>query len=140
MWIPSLPPFYTLPPSVFYKANFVDPRELTGREDGGVAVLSGTKASRVTALCAHWPALCVPRPLCQVVALNPTEKKLTFSDGTEVGYDKCLLATGGRPKNLSVFATEEPELQKRISLYRAVRNKESVVIRECGVNLRFRCR
>ena len=36
--------------------------------------------------------------------LDPVEKKLTLGSGVEISYDKCLLATRGRPKDLPVFS------------------------------------
>ena len=83
---------------MFYKANFCDPKELPLKEEGGLAVLSGRRA----------------------VGLNPAEKKISLDDGTELSYDKCLLATGGRPKNLPVFSEASAEVKQHVSLYRAV--------------------
>lgn len=56
----------------------------------------------------------------QVVGLDPSDKKITLDDGSELTYDKCLLATGGRPKNLPVFEEGSPELREHVSLYRTV--------------------
>lgn len=36
----------------------------------------------------------------------------------EISYDKCLLATGGTPKNLPVFGDDN--LKERVSLYRSI--------------------
>nr|CAL36989.1 programmed cell death 8/apoptosis inducing factor [Suberites domuncula] len=82
----------------FYKWNFCDPKELPDKEEGGVAVLTGTKA----------------------VGLNPGSKTIKLDNGLEVSYEKCLLATGGRPRNLPVFADGPSELKERVSVYRAI--------------------
>lgn len=38
----------------------------------------------------------------------------------EISFDKCLLATGGRPKSLPVFSEAPANLKERVSLYRAI--------------------
>ena len=58
--------------------------------------------------------------LTQAVKLDPVGKKLTLGSGLEISYDKCLLATGGKPKNLPVFSDTSPALKDKISLYRAI--------------------
>ena len=52
--------------------------------------------------------------------LNPNEKKLTLDSGAEISFDKCLLATGGRPKNLPIFSAASADLKEKISLYRGI--------------------
>lgn len=48
------------------------------------------------------------------------DKKLTLSSGVEIAFDKCLLATGGSPKNLPVFTEAPANLKEKVSLYRAI--------------------
>lgn len=38
-----------------------------------------------------------------VTKLNPEKKIAVLQDGTEIAYDKCLLATGIHPKHLPIF-------------------------------------
>ena len=59
-------------PSPFYCAA----SELPLKENGGVAVITGKK----------------------VVRLDAAEQKAVLDDGTEIKYDKCLIATGGTPR------------------------------------------
>lgn len=82
----------------FYSWNFCDPTELSSKEEGGVAVLKDKKA----------------------VKLDPAAKKICLSDGFELTYDKCLLATGGQPRNLPIFKNGPDELKSRVSLYRKI--------------------
>lgn len=82
----------------FYNWNFCDPKELPVKEGGGVAVLTSTK----------------------VTGLDPTAKKLTLDGGTELSYDKCLLATGGQPRNLPIFVQASDEVKQKTSLYRTI--------------------
>ncbi len=56
----------------------------------------------------------------QAVSLNPSKKRLSLNSGSELTYDKCLLATGGRPKTLTMF--EEVEgVKEHSTVYRTVR-------------------
>ena len=48
------------------------------------------------------------------------EKKVHLQDGTEISYDKCLLATGGRPRNLAVIEKAGEEVLQRTTLFRTV--------------------
>ena len=56
----------------------------------------------------------------QATKLNPSEKKVTLDSGVEISFDKCLLATGGKPKNLPIFREAPADLQGKISLYRGI--------------------
>ncbi len=67
--------------------------------------------------------------VAQVVDLNVNKKTVTLNDGTLVKYDKCLLATGGKPKNLRVVEDAGPNVAKHVTLFRNVRTS----IRVCAV-------
>ena len=56
----------------------------------------------------------------QAVKLDPATKKIQLSDGFELSYDKCLLATGGQPRNLPVFMKGSDDLKSRVSVFRKV--------------------
>ncbi|XP_038845872.1 apoptosis-inducing factor 1, mitochondrial isoform X2 [Salvelinus namaycush] len=84
---------YFQPPS-FY----ISPQDLEKVENGGVAVLTGKK----------------------VVHMDVRGNKVTLSDNTEISYDKCLIATGGVPRNLQVIERAGEEVTKRTTLFRKV--------------------
>ncbi|KAK3509201.1 hypothetical protein QTP70_025561 [Hemibagrus guttatus] len=84
---------YFQPPS-FY----VNPGELESVENGGVAVLAGKK----------------------VVHMDVRENKVRLSDGAEIFYDKCLIATGGIPRNLQVIERASEEVKNRTTLFRKI--------------------
>ncbi|KAG7314388.1 hypothetical protein KOW79_021691 [Hemibagrus wyckioides] len=84
---------YFQPPS-FY----VNPSELESVENGGVAVLAGKK----------------------VVHMDVRENKVRLSDGVEISYDKCLIATGGIPRNLQVIERASEEVKNRTTLFRKI--------------------
>ncbi|XP_038057403.1 apoptosis-inducing factor 1, mitochondrial-like [Patiria miniata] len=79
---------------------YCDPTELSERENGGVAIMKGHK----------------------VVSLDVHSKTVTLDDGKEVKYDKCLLATGGTPRNLPAFRKAGEEVKKRITLFRNIKD------------------
>ncbi|XP_015816545.1 apoptosis-inducing factor 1, mitochondrial isoform X2 [Nothobranchius furzeri] len=90
---------YFQPPS-FY----IDPEHLTGAENGGVAVLVNKK----------------------VVHMDVRGNKVKLDDGTEISYEKCLIATGGVPRNLQVIERAGEEVMKRTSLFRKIEDFKSL--------------
>ncbi|XP_063859566.1 apoptosis-inducing factor 1, mitochondrial-like [Scylla paramamosain] len=72
--------------------------ELASRENGGISVLQGR----------------------QVVKLDAHKKRVYLDDGTEISYDKCLLATGGSPKPLPVFDKAGDDVLKNVTLFRTI--------------------
>lgn len=69
--------------NLFYEDEefYVKPSKLPTLTSGGVALLKGKKVTKI----------------------NPKNSSVTLDDGTEIKYGKCLIATGGEPKNLPVF-------------------------------------
>nr|ATZ76822.1 apoptosis inducing factor [Sinohyriopsis schlegelii] len=86
--------------SVFHASNafFVDPKKLPHLDKGGVGILHGRR----------------------VIYLDAMAKKVHLDDGSEITYDKCLIATGGRPKNLKVVENAGEEIADRTILFRTI--------------------
>uniref|UniRef100_A0A672ZDT6 Apoptosis-inducing factor 1, mitochondrial n=1 Tax=Sphaeramia orbicularis TaxID=375764 RepID=A0A672ZDT6_9TELE len=84
---------YFQPPS-FY----INPEELNSAENGGVAVLTGKK----------------------VVHMDVRGNKVKLDDDTEIAYDKCLIATGGVPRNLQVIERAGEEVMSKTTLFRKI--------------------
>ncbi|XP_054244539.1 apoptosis-inducing factor 1, mitochondrial [Indicator indicator] len=84
---------YFQPPS-FY----VPVRDLPFVENGGVAVLCGKK----------------------VVHMDVRGNTVKLSDGTQISYDKCLIATGGTPRNLPALERAGKDVQRRLTLFRKI--------------------
>ncbi|KAF4795352.1 Apoptosis-inducing factor 1, mitochondrial [Turdus rufiventris] len=84
---------YFQPPS-FY----VPVQDLSSVENGGVAVLPGRK----------------------VVHMDVRGNTVKLSDGTQISYDKCLIATGGTPRNLPAIERAGKDVQKRLTLFRKI--------------------
>ncbi|KAL5011777.1 hypothetical protein ScPMuIL_010328 [Solemya velum] len=86
--------------SIFFEPEgfFTEPKKLPFQENGGVSVLKGRK----------------------VIKLDPSERKAVLDNGAEITYDKCLIATGGVPRNLPVIEKASPEVMKRTILFRNI--------------------
>ncbi|XP_059483923.1 apoptosis-inducing factor 1, mitochondrial [Neocloeon triangulifer] len=72
--------------------------ELDTKENGGVAVASGWKVER----------------------LDLAEKKAILTGGKEIQFEKCLIATGGTPKSLSIFDKASDEVKDKVTLFRGI--------------------
>ena len=59
----------------------------------------------------------------QVVGLDTKKKAISLDSGHVITYDKCLLATGGRPKTLPVFDNAPASTREHVSVYRQVGNE-----------------
>ncbi|XP_061658459.1 apoptosis-inducing factor 1, mitochondrial isoform X2 [Syngnathoides biaculeatus] len=81
-------------PSSFY----ITPEELSNAENGGVAVLTSKK----------------------VVHMDVRGNKVKLDDDAEISYDKCLIATGGVPRNLQVLDRAGDEVKSRTTLFRKI--------------------
>ncbi|XP_067404587.1 apoptosis-inducing factor 1, mitochondrial isoform X2 [Emydura macquarii macquarii] len=84
---------YFQPPSFYVPA-----RDLPYIENGGVAVLSGKK----------------------VVHMDVRGNVVKLDDGTQISYDKCLIATGGSPRNLPAIERAGKSVQQRLTLFRKI--------------------
>ncbi|XP_035522568.1 apoptosis-inducing factor 1, mitochondrial isoform X2 [Morone saxatilis] len=89
----------------FQPASFyIPPEELESAENGGVAVLTGKK----------------------VVHMDVRGNKVKLDDDTEISYDKCLIATGGMPRNLQVIERAGEEVMKKTTLFRKIEDFKSL--------------
>jgi programmed cell death 8 (apoptosis-inducing factor) len=55
-----------------------------------------------------------------VTNINVDQQIVTLDDGTEIKYDKCLLATGVRPRSLEIFERVPSQIQHKIWLYKGL--------------------
>ncbi|XP_047740346.1 apoptosis-inducing factor 1, mitochondrial isoform X2 [Hyalella azteca] len=82
--------------------------ELSTRPNGGVSLLKNVT----------------------VVKLDPTFRTAFLEDGTAIRYEKCLIATGGKPKSLAVIDRAGSAVVEKTTLFRGVadyRRLEQVV-------------
>uniref|UniRef100_A0A182Y019 FAD/NAD(P)-binding domain-containing protein n=1 Tax=Anopheles stephensi TaxID=30069 RepID=A0A182Y019_ANOST len=95
--------------SIFYESNdyYIDPSKLSEAPNGGVAVARGYEVQR----------------------LDVVNRKAILTDGTEITYDKCLIATGARPKNLPIFESAPRDVRERVTLFKSVQDFEQLSAR-----------
>ncbi|CAG9823210.1 unnamed protein product [Phaedon cochleariae] len=95
--------------SLFYEPDdfYVECKELMGSPNGGVAVARG------------WT----------ITELDVVERKAYLDDGSVIEYEKCLLATGAKPKLSPVFqvAIADEKLSELVKTYRNVYDFEETL-------------
>ncbi|XP_067662972.1 apoptosis-inducing factor 1, mitochondrial-like isoform X2 [Haliotis asinina] len=86
--------------SLFFEPEsfYVEPKKLSYQENGGVAILQGRKVTK----------------------LDASQKKVWLDNGSEITFDKCLIATGGKPRNLPVLERAGEKVKQRINLFRSI--------------------
>ncbi|XP_076445990.1 apoptosis-inducing factor 1, mitochondrial-like [Babylonia areolata] len=84
---------YFEPESFYFK-----PQDMEKQENGGVALMKNQKVVKVDAL----------------------RQKVLLESGSEVGYDKLLIATGGRPKNVPVLEKAGADVAKKTYFFRNI--------------------
>lgn len=86
--------------SLYYEPNdfYTHPSKLLDEPNGGVAIVRGYTVNKID-----------------------VENRTAFlSDGTEIKYGKCLIATGSTPKNLPIFGNASPKVKERVTLFKTI--------------------
>lgn len=86
--------------SIFYESEsyYFSGKELAENENGGVCVIGGQKVTK----------------------LDADKKKVYLECGKEISFGKCLIATGGEPRNLPIFKEAPKEVKDRVTVFRTV--------------------
>lgn len=86
--------------SVYYEPNdfYINPTKLLEEPNGGVAVVRGYTVKRIDVL----------------------NRLVILSDGTEIKYGECLLATGSSPKNLDIFEAASSKVRDRVTVFKTI--------------------
>jgi apoptosis-inducing factor 1 len=92
--------------SLYYEPEefYMSAEKLADAKNGGVSVIRGYSVTK----------------------LNVKEQKVVLDDGTELTYDKCLIATGSVPKTVDVFDRAPAKVRERIHSYKTIKDFESV--------------
>lgn len=86
--------------SVYYEPNdfYIHPSKLLDEPNGGVAIVRGYTVKKVD-----------------------VENRLAIlTDGTEIKYGECLIATGSTPKNLPVFEKAPSKVKDRVTMFKTI--------------------
>lgn len=77
---------------------YTHPSKLLDEPNGGVSIVRGYTVKKI----------------------DVENRTAILIDGTEIKYNKCLIATGSTPKNLPVFENAAPNVKERVSLFKTV--------------------
>ncbi|VDK63068.1 unnamed protein product [Anisakis simplex] len=85
---------------VYYESPgfYVPSNEISKAEHGGVSLVLGHR----------------------VVKLDPIAHFAYLDDGRKIKYGKCLIATGGSPRNLPVFESADEKVKSKVTLFRTI--------------------
>ncbi|KAG5324194.1 AIFM1 factor, partial [Acromyrmex heyeri] len=88
--------------SIFYEPQefYSNVTNLIESDKGGVAVAMGWKVTKIDVI----------------------NKTVTLENGYEINYNKCLIATGASPKNLSIFESAEDSIKDKVLTFRTKNN------------------
>lgn len=86
--------------SLFYEPDdfYTDPSKLPEEPNGGVCIVRGYAVDK----------------------LDIYNKTAILTDGTEIKYGECLVATGSEPKNLSIFKAASQVIKNKVSLFKNI--------------------
>lgn len=86
--------------SLFYEPNdfYTHPTKLIDTPNGGVSIVRGYTVKKI----------------------DVENRIAILTDGTEIKYRECLIATGSSPKNLPVFEKASPKLKEHISVFKTI--------------------
>lgn len=77
---------------------YIHPSKLMDEPNGGVAIVRGYTVKKV----------------------DVENRKAILTDGTEIKYEKCLIATGSTPRNLPVFENASSKIKDRVTLFKTI--------------------
>lgn len=92
--------------SLFYEPEpFYTPvEELNNAKNGGISLARGWKVEKI----------------------NVSEKKIKLTDGKEISYNKCLIATGSIPKTLKLYDEASDKVKDKFSVFRSIADFENL--------------
>lgn len=92
--------------SLYYEPNdfYTHPSNLLELDNGGVSIVRGYSVKK----------------------LDVENRVAILTDGTEIKYGKCLIATGSSPRNLPVFESAPSKVKDRISLFKTIEDYSSL--------------
>lgn len=92
--------------SLYYEPNdfYTHPSKLVAEPNGGVTIVRGYTVKKID-----------------------VENNVAFlTDGTEIKYQRCLIATGSTPKNLPIFEKAPSKIKERVSMFKTIEDFQSL--------------
>lgn len=92
--------------SLYYEPSdfYINPTKLLEEPNGGVAIVRGYT----------------------VASIDVFNRKAILTDGTEIKYGECLLATGSSPKSLDVIERAPLKVQEKCSVFKTIEDYENL--------------
>lgn len=92
--------------SLYYEPTdfYINPTKLLEEPNGGVAVVKGYAVKHIDVF----------------------NRKAVLTDGTEINYGECLLATGSSPKNIDIFESAPLKVREKVSLFKTIEDFENL--------------
>lgn len=86
--------------SLYYEPNdfYTHPSKLLEEPNGGVSIVRGYAVEKI----------------------DVENRSAILTDGTEIKYGRCLIATGSVPKNLPIFESASSKVKEHISLFKTI--------------------
>lgn len=88
--------------SLFYEPTsfYFTVKEVLDNKNGGIAIIRGKK----------------------VVKVDPVHQAVYLDKGEKISYNKCLIATGSKPKNIPIFENADKSIKKHITLFKTIQD------------------
>lgn len=92
--------------SLYYEPNdfYINPTKLNDEPNGGVAIVRGYTVEKI----------------------NVAERTAVLTDGTEIKYGDCLIATGSTPTDLELFERAPRKIQEKHSLFKTIEDYKNL--------------
>lgn len=92
--------------SLYYEPNdfYTHPSKLLTEPNGGVTIVRGYTVKQIDA----------------------ENNVAILTDGTEIKYQRCLIATGSTPKNLPIFESAPSKVKERVSMFKTIEDFQNL--------------
>lgn len=92
--------------SLYYEPNdfYTHPSKLLDEPNGGVTIVRGYTVKKI----------------------DVENNAAVLADGTEIKYQRCLIATGSTPRSLPIFEQAPAKIKERVSMFKTIEDFQSL--------------
>lgn len=92
--------------SLYYEPNdfYTHPSKLLDEPNGGVTIVRGYTVKKI----------------------DVENSAAVLTDGTEIKYQRCLIATGSTPRSLPIFEQAPAKIKERVSMFKTIEDFQSL--------------